>query len=103
MVDREKSRASVTSLVLSCALLAAVIAPAAVAIAWIATGQFSSSALRSAAVGGGICWFAGALALTVTFLGNQLQAPVQGILVAMMFRMGLPLAAIMVLPKQSIM
>jgi len=44
-------------------------------------------------------FFVTALALTLTYLGNQLQAPVQGVLVAMIFRMGLPLAAIIVLPK----
>jgi hypothetical protein len=59
----------------------------------------SPAALQSAAVGGGVCWLAGALALTLTFVGNGLQAPVQGLLIAVLVRMGLPLAAIIALPK----
>jgi hypothetical protein len=53
----------------------------------------------SAAIGGGICWLAGALALSATYLCNQFHAPVQGVLVGMAFRMGLPLAGLIVLPQ----
>ena len=86
-VDREMNKApqanvSARSLVVFCALLAGAIAPAAIAVAWIAAGQLSPGALVNAAVGGSVCWVGGALALTLTYLGNQLQAPVQGVLVA---------------------
>jgi len=34
-----------------------------------------------------------------TFLGNRLQAPVPAMLIGMLFRMGLPLVGLIVLPK----
>jgi len=92
---------SVMSLLIYCALLGIAVAPAAIAVAWIANGQISPNTVFNAAVGGGICWLAGALALTITFLGNYFHAPVQGLLVSMLVRMGLPLAAIIALPKLS--
>jgi hypothetical protein len=76
-----------------------VIAPTALLIGAIANRGPFSQALISAAVGGGVCWTAGALALTATYLGNRFQAPVQGLLGGMVFRMGLPLAAILALPQ----
>ena len=42
---------------------------------------------------------AAAIALAATFFGNQFGAPVQGVLVGMLFRMGLPLAALIGLPQ----
>src|SRR5262245_2702441 len=55
---------------------------------------FSASSLLSAAIGGGVCWLAGILALTAGFVANRFQAPVQGVLLGMLVRMGLPLAAL---------
>jgi len=75
------------------------IAPAAMLVAAIFNGGLSAQALRSAGVGGGICWLAAALALTATFVGNRFHSPVQGMLVGMFFRMGLPLAAVVALPQ----
>jgi len=40
------------------------------------------------------------MSLAVTFAGNQLGMPVQGLLLGMLFRMGLPLAAIIALGTQ---
>src|SRR5262245_63022187 len=90
---------SAMSLLIYCVLLGLAIAPAAISVAWIAGGQISPTTFFNATVGGSICWVAGALALITTFLGNHLHAPVQGVLVSMMIRMGLPLAAIVVLPN----
>ena len=87
------------SLAVACALLAICLAPAAVLAAWLAVGHWSSGALLAAAIGGGICWLAASLALVATYFGNCLQAPVQGLLVGMLFRLGLPLAAVVILPK----
>jgi hypothetical protein len=104
-VDPQESKAgqsgsSVTRLVLSCAILAAAIVPAALLIAWLIGGrQFSEEVLSNAALAGGVCFVAGGLALLAVFLGNRWQAGVQGVLVGMLFRMGLPLAAIVILPK----
>jgi hypothetical protein len=103
-VDQQPSSASRSGLslqgfVVSCALLAAAIFPAALVVSWLVSGRLSASALTSAAVGGSVCFLAAALALTTTYLANRFEAPVQGVLVAMLFRMGLPLAALIVLPK----
>jgi hypothetical protein len=88
-----------TSLAMSCALLALCIAPAAAIAARISTQQWSMETLRAAAIGGAICWVAASFALTATYLGNRLQSPVQGVLAGMVFRLGLPLAALLVLQK----
>jgi hypothetical protein len=93
-----ESCSSVMGLFRSCALLAVLIAPAAVAVAALANRGFSSQSLEYASIAGGICWVAAALALAATFFGNQYRAPVQGVLAGMAFRMGLPLAAVIVLP-----
>lgn len=85
---------SVASLLTSIALLALAMVPVAGLVAAICNRGLSASALASAAVAGVICWLAGASALTATFLGNRFSAPVQGMLVGMLFRMGLPLLAL---------
>lgn len=87
------------SLVASCAILAAILAPAAILAAWLGVGRFSSESLAAAAIGGGVCWVAASLALGATYLGNRWKAPVQGVLAGMLFRLGLPLSAVVVLPK----
>ena len=94
-----QTNVSATSLVISCALLAAAIAPAAIAVAWITVGQLSAGALLNAAVGGGVCWLAGAVALAGTYLGNQNHAPVQGILAGMLGKMVIMLTAVVALPR----
>jgi hypothetical protein len=90
---------SASSLVGSCALLAAAIIPASIAIAGIIAGRLSREALGSAAVAASVCWLAAALALAATYLGNQCKLPVPGLLAGMFFRMGLPLVAIVALPN----
>jgi hypothetical protein len=94
-----KTCSSVMSLVTSCALMAVLIAPVAVLVAALVNRGLSAQALLVAAVGGGVCWLSAAIALTATFFGNQFGAPVQGVLIGMLFRMGLPLAALIGLPK----
>lgn len=93
------SNATWSQLALSCACLAAAVALPAVIAAWIANGELSQRALLQALVGGGICWVAASLALATAFIANRQQWPVQGVLIGMLFRMGLPLAALIVLPK----
>jgi len=90
------SRPSLMGLAQSCALLGVGLVSVAVVIACVVSGGVSTPALQSAALAGGICWAAATFALTATFVGNWLQAPVQGMLAGMLFRMGLPLTAILV-------
>jgi hypothetical protein len=74
-------------------VLGLAIVPAAAAIA-VCTVGLTEGAIVSAAIGGGVCWFAGTLALSAGYLGNRLQAPVHGVLAGMIARMGLPLIAL---------
>jgi len=90
------ARSALQSMIALCALLAIVIAPLALSIAAIWNRGVSREALLVAVVSGMICWVAGATALCVTVIATQLQAPVHGVLLGMLFRMALPLAAIVV-------
>ena len=103
-VDPQASRVSQAgsswiSLAASCAVLSLCVAPAAMLAAWISTRQWSADTVVAAGIGGGVCLAAGCLALTAAFLGNRWNSPVQGVLAGMLFRLGLPLAALVVLPK----
>jgi len=90
---------SVAGLFGSCAILALPIVPVAIGAATVANGVFSLPAATAAAIGGGVCWLAGSLALVAVYVGNRMELPVQGVLTGMLFRMGLPLAALIVLPQ----
>jgi hypothetical protein len=94
-----EARSSAKSLLASCALLGIVIAPFSVLVATVCRRELSGASLFVAAVAGGVCWFAASTALTATWLGNRFQAPVQGMLLGMLFRMGVPLAAVVGLPQ----
>jgi hypothetical protein len=85
-------RGSVTSLLASCALLAAVLTVATAAAAWWGWSRAGSSGVLAAAIAGGVCWLSSALALTISFLGQRFEQPIAGILGGMIFRLGLPLA-----------
>jgi len=84
-------RSSLKSLLASCAILAAVLAPFTVAVAWFAYGRSGSIGIAAAAIAGGVCWLSASLALATVYLGQMLNNPIGGILGGMFFRMGLPL------------
>jgi hypothetical protein len=81
------------SLVASCALIAAVVIPAGILSAWIVARRLDAQVLLAASLAVGVCWLAASLALVSTHVGARLGFPVQGLLVGMLFRMGLPLGA----------
>jgi hypothetical protein len=91
---------SYASLLVPCATLLAVIGPAALIAAAGFEGAVSWRAASIAAAAGSVCFVAAAMSLVVTFVGNQVGLPVQGLLLGMLFRMGLPLAAIIALGTQ---
>ncbi len=95
----ESKITSLQWLVLSCALLAIVLACAAMAIAAVLHRGLTAEAWTAAVVGGSVCWLAAVLALVATYVGNRWHAPLQGLLVSMLFRMGLPLVSLILLPK----
>jgi hypothetical protein len=99
--NEQAARSSAMSLATSCAVLAVLIGPVALLIAAFCNRRLSTDTVVVAAVGGGICWLAASLALAATFLGNRYRVPVQGMLAGMLFRLGLPLAAVILLPKLS--
>ena len=86
-------RGSFLTLVGACALLAAVLVPAGLAIGWAVAQRLDTFVLQAALLAVGICWLAGALALAAAHFGNRAGLPVQGLLLGILFRMGLPLAA----------
>ena len=87
-----EQRGSLRSLLASCAVLAAVLAPLAAAIAWFAFGRSGWIGVAAAAIAGVVCWLSASLALAAVYLGQKLNNPIAGIIGAMFFRMGLPLA-----------
>jgi hypothetical protein len=91
---QSSANASWVSLVGSCALLLLVVAPTSVITATAFERSFSSQAWLNALVAGGVCYLAAALSLVATFVGNRYGYSVQGLLVGMAFRMGLPLVAL---------
>jgi len=84
----------------ACAILLVVIGPASLISAALFEGMMSWRALSIAAAAGMVCYISSASSLTVTFAGNRLGMPVQGLLLSMLFRMGLPLAAIIAFGSQ---
>lgn len=82
-----------------CALMGVILGVAAVLIAAGVHRGFDASAFVAAAIAWGVCWTGASLALAATYVGGLLQAPVQGMLVSMMGRIGLPLASLVVLPQ----
>jgi hypothetical protein len=82
------------SLIGSCALLLAIVAPGSIVTAAVLERTFSWQAVSVAVAAGGVCYFAAALSLVATFVGNRYGYPVQGLLLGMALRMGLPLVAL---------
>src|SRR5689334_8695469 len=95
-----EDNASLAKLVLACAILLAVIGPASIAVAVGAEGAISWRVVAFAAAAGVICYMATASSLVAVFVGNQVGLPVQGMLLGMLFRMGLPLAALIAFGNQ---
>src|SRR4051812_17333748 len=85
---------SFASLVASCAVLLAVIGPASLVVASVAEGAVSWRAVTVAAAAFAVCYVAASSSLVAVWAGNRSGMPVQGMLLGMLFRMALPLAAI---------
>jgi hypothetical protein len=103
-MDRHGSKShaassALQSVIASCALLGIVIAPLALAIAALWNRGFTRESLLVATIAGIVCWTSGATALSITAVSTRWGTPVQGVLLAMLFRMGLPLAALIAFSK----
>src|SRR5207248_2524383 len=66
----------------------------ALMVAAIWNGSLSRDSLLVASLAGIVCWISGGAALAIAAVTARLGTPVHGILLGMLFRMGLPLAAI---------
>jgi hypothetical protein len=99
--DKANTNSSATNLAVCCSLLAAVVVPASIVVAVLYERSISAQLLIDVAIGGGVCWLAASLGLASTLIGNRLHSPVQGMLIGMIFRMGLPLATLIVLPRMG--
>lgn len=85
----------------ACAIFFAVVLLALAATlgaAWLWAGP---KFLTSAFVAWGLCWFAALIGLFMVFLGRMLGQGIGAVLLAMGVRMGLPLAAALLLVDQS--
>jgi hypothetical protein len=92
---------SVMSLLLACALVGLALAPVAGAFAWYGSTHSGMWGVAAALLAAAVCWISASLALVAVFVGQRLDAGIQGILAGMFFRMGLPLAAAMALKQNS--
>ena len=97
--SHEKTSERPASLLRACALLSAVLL--ALLPVFAVCGYFLSgpAGILAAVVAFGICLFPGNLALCVTAISQKVNQGVQGILGAMFVRLGVPLVALLVLPK----
>jgi hypothetical protein len=94
-------RAAGASVAARCFALTVIVLAAYPAIGYFAYRQTGSAAWLAIAIGALVCWFGSTLALVLT---SQLQGPqgaVQGLLLSIMFRTMLPLAAILGLAMYS--
>jgi len=89
------------SLLVACALVGLALLPVAAAIAWFSYGPSGLTGVAAAAIAAGVCWLSACLALVSVFVGQRLDAGIQGILAGVLFRMGLPLAVAMALKQNS--
>ena len=96
-----KSQSSIQGLVVSCAVLLALLVPCGALVAWLVAGKFDPVTVVAGAVAVGICWLAGVLALVLSYLGQRLALPVQGVLGGMLFRMFLPMGVGLALHRQG--
>ena len=92
---------SIAGLLGCCAILLAVLMPIAAVFGWFAFDRHGIVGFYATVVAALVCWLSASLALVAVFVGQRLQAGVQGILAGMLFRMGLPLAAGVALQQQG--
>ena len=84
-----------------CLWLLAAVAVAYPIVGYVAADRFGDMGWWAAAVAAGICWLGAAIALILTALLRGPQGALYAMLVGMMFRMGLPLVAGVVLTRQG--
>lgn len=91
-----------SSLPFSCAVFTLAMALAFPLYGWVGSSYFASRGLYGAVIAGLVCWIAGIVALMITGVSARLgsHAALNGILVSMLIRMGLPMATAILLSSQ---
>ncbi|MDX1945062.1 MAG: hypothetical protein SFU86_06620 [Pirellulaceae bacterium] len=92
---------SVATLIIGCALLAAVIVPVAGILGWYGHARSGFVGIQAAALAGIICWCSSALALAAAFVGQRLGMGLQSLLFGILLRTGLPLLFGVLLQEQG--
>jgi hypothetical protein len=92
---------SVKSLLVACALVGLALAPVAGGVVWYGYSRSGTLGIAAALIAALVCWISASLALVAVFVGQRLDAGIQGILAGMFFRMGLPLGVAMALKLNS--
>jgi hypothetical protein len=98
---RWRRRAADWSLAFRCLALALVVAAAYPVIGFLASQRVGEDGWLAALVAAGVCWFGSTVALVLTALLRGPQAALYSLLFGMLFRMGLPLAAGILLSQSS--
>jgi hypothetical protein len=75
--------------------------PVAAGVAWLGYARSGLVGVAAATIAASVCWLSACLALVSVFVGQRLDAGIQGILAGMLFRMGLPLAVAMAFKYNS--
>ena len=101
--DPKSSRfeSSAASLLLGCAMLTALLVVAGVGFGYYGSQRSGHVGIQAAAIAGAVCWLAGCLALTLSFLGNRRGWGTQTVLASMAVRLGLPMIAGIALQRLS--
>lgn len=88
-------------IIVSCVWLTLALLLAFPAFAWYGYSQHSTDGLAAAAIAFGVCWLGSALALLCSAMFQGPQQATNSLMLGMMFRMGLPLGAGLLLTTQN--
>jgi len=104
-VNGEDSQKPVSSprkpqLIASCLWLSLALLLAFPLFAWYGFSQHGNTGLLVAAIAGGVCWLGATLALICSAMFRGQQQALNGMLLGMLFRMGLPLGTGVILSQQ---
>ena len=91
---------SLSSLLVSCALLLAALLLIAPAFAWYGYSQAHWTGVLASAIAAALCGLGATLALVTAYVANRMGNGVQGVLAGMFFRMGIPLVGGLILDQQ---
>lgn len=85
----------------ACAVLTAVLLLCFAGVAFYAHSRHGLDGVVAAAVGAGVCWAGAIIALFLAAMMQGASGAVNGVLLGMLFRMGLPLAAALYFHRQA--